>query len=246
MHSAKRWGVSLILVISIVITACDPSSAYDWSYPSQFAVGVGGITLQTTPCVGVSGPTPPPAIPTPTQQPTLTSVPAPTPRPIPTSTPIPPPTSTPIPPPTSTPTPTLPPPNCPGGYYCIDDASLAYFGSWRHDTGLGGPYYNGTQSFTGPYFGGRAGDYAQVTFNGSQILYYAIVDNHHGIATLLLDGSYQYTVDLYRNVRQPFTLVWSSPQLASGTHTLNIIYTNTKDGASSGTVITIDAFAVRP
>jgi serine/threonine-protein kinase len=149
----------------------------------------------------------------------------------------------PAPTPTSTTTSTPPP----GAPYDVDDASsqITYSGPWQFNSGNAG-FYDGTQHYTGPTWHAHQGDYAQLTFTGTQIAYYAIVDTHHGNMDVQIDGSYQATVDLYRPERQGDVLVWTSPLLPRGSHTIRLIYDDTKNPASTDTVVTLDAFRIVP
>jgi hypothetical protein len=134
-----------------------------------------------------------------------------------------------------------------GAPYYVDDASsqITYSGPWQSDSGNAG-FYDGTQHYTGPTWHAHQGDYAQLTFTGTQIAYYAIVDTHHGNVDVQLDGSYQTTVDLYRPERRGDVLVWTSPLLPRGSHTIRLIYDDTKNPASTDATVTLDAFNIVP
>ncbi len=195
----------------------------------------------------------PPMLPTYTLVPTYTIPPLqPTYTLVPTYTippPPPPPTYTtqPPPPPTNTSIPTSPQslyPSCPTGFNCIDDSQFTYNGNWQQD-GSNPGFYNGTQHWDGIYWG-QAGDSASAAFNGSEVIYYAVVDTHHGLANVYIDGTFRQTVDLYRPYRQGFVNVWDSGPLPSGYHVITIYYINQKDSASTGTNVTVDVIAYRP
>ena len=133
----------------------------------------------------------------------------------------------------------------PPPYFSVDDATQGtaidqfnYVGSgWGHQSGEEGPAYpyDGTNSYDA-----TAGDYAAMTFNGTQIAYYAVTDSKHGIAAVSIDGGPETLVDLYSPNRTGDVPVWRSPVLAAGTHTLKIRVTGTKNAASSYHWITID------
>ena len=110
-------------------------------------------------------------------------------------------------------------------------------GGWGHASGEGAPAnpYDGTNSYDL-----TAGDYATMTFNGTQIAYYAVTDSKHGIAAVSIDGGPETLVDLYSPSRIGDVLVWKSPVLSAGVHTLKIRVTGTKNPASSNYYVTID------
>jgi hypothetical protein len=100
-------------------------------------------------------------------------------------------------------------------------------------------FYNASQSWDD-----TANDYVTVAFNGTQIKYYAVAGPWHGIAEVSIDGKVLSSVDLYSVAKAGNALVWTSPVLASGSHTLKIRRTGSKNAASAGTVITLDRVVV--
>lgn len=140
------------------------------------------------------------------------------------------------------------PPAPPSTPYYIDDFSsrVIYSGPWRSNSGNAG-FFDGTQHFTGPYFGAQPKEAsAMLSFAGTQIWDYAVVDNHHGNVDIYIDGNYQATVDLYFPQRHGDVLVWTSPMLPRATHTINLVYDGTHNPRSRDSVVTIDAFYVIP
>jgi hypothetical protein len=110
-------------------------------------------------------------------------------------------------------------------------------GGWGHASGEGAPAnpYDGTNSYDL-----TTGDYATMTFNGTQIAYHAVTDSKHGIAAVSIDGGPETLVDLYSPSRIGDVLVWTSPVLPAGVHTLKIRVTGTKNPASSDYYVIID------
>ncbi|HEX3044480.1 MAG TPA: hypothetical protein VHY08_06980, partial [Bacillota bacterium] len=82
--------------------------------------------------------------------------------------------------------------------------------------------------------------YYQVRFNGTQIKIYAAKASNHGIAAVSIDGGAETNVDFYASSRQEQALVYTSPSLAVGAHTLKVRVTGTKNASSSSYPIPAD------
>lgn len=121
----------------------------------------------------------------------------------------------------------------------VDDSSTAWsYSGWNHCTGCneaGVSYYNASQSWSL-----TAGETATLSFTGTGVKYYAVKAGHHGIAAVSIDGGAETNVDLYATAKAGDVLVWTSPALTAGTHTLRIRNTGNKNTSSSGTVVTLD------
>jgi hypothetical protein len=125
----------------------------------------------------------------------------------------------------------------------VDDAVVGtgldqfnYVGSWTHVTNTNIPNsYDGTVSYTD-----TANDYVTITFTGTQILLYAAERNNRGIATVSIDGGPPTTIDEYSATDAGDVLVYTSPILAEGTHTLKLINTGTHNANSTGTRVDVD------
>jgi hypothetical protein len=85
-----------------------------------------------------------------------------------------------------------------------------------------------------------AGAKATFSFTGTKVVLYAVKDVDQGIMSLSLDGGTPVDVDGYAPARNASGAVWTSPQLAAGSHTLTITNSGRKNGASSGNNIAID------
>jgi hypothetical protein len=89
-----------------------------------------------------------------------------------------------------------------------------------------------------------AGSRATVTFNGTGVTWIGYRDQFSGIARVYLDGALAATVDTYLSTGQAQSAVYVASGLASGTHTLTIEVTGTRNPASAGSWIWVDAFDV--
>ena len=83
------------------------------------------------------------------------------------------------------------------------------------------------------------GSAAQLHFTGRQVALHAVRDVDQGEMSLSVDGMNPVTTDDYAPSRNAAGVVWTSPTLASGQHTLTITVQQ-KDSTSSGNNIAID------
>jgi hypothetical protein len=94
------------------------------------------------------------------------------------------------------------------------------------------------------------GDTASMSFNGAQVLLYSATKNNRGHATVTIDaglpGAITQDVDMYANSSTGFgdVLVYTSPVLTPGPHTITVTNAGVKDAASSDIVISIDRMDV--
>jgi len=115
-------------------------------------------------------------------------------------------------------------------------------------SGLNQFRYTGTWSYasrSGAYFGdnhwsGVTGNTYEVAFTGVRADLYAAKAPNHGIAAVSIDGGTEQLVDFYASARSDKILVWSSPSLAAGAHTLRVRVTGNKNTASTGYTIPAD------
>lgn len=80
------------------------------------------------------------------------------------------------------------------------------------------------------------------TYNGGVVQLYGTKDTHHTIATVSIDGGASQDIDGYAMSRQAGVLLWTSPNLAAGTHTM-VVTTTTRanpDRTGSGVMFVID------
>jgi O-glycosyl hydrolase len=135
----------------------------------------------------------------------------------------------------------------------VDDAvqgtgpnQFDYSGSgWQHCSGsaCGDPQdlYAGTTSWSG-----NAGDTVTFRFDGVQARLYGVRDSNGGIGDVSVDGGPSTEVDFYAHSRAGNALMWQSPLLPSGSHTITLRVSGTKNPQSSGYLIALDRAEVRP
>jgi hypothetical protein len=85
-----------------------------------------------------------------------------------------------------------------------------------------------------------AGATATFRFTGVQAVLHAVRDVDQGIMTVAVDGGAPQSVDNYAASRNASGVVWTSPVLGSGAHTVTIVNTGQRNGASSGINIALD------
>jgi O-glycosyl hydrolase len=141
----------------------------------------------------------------------------------------------------------------PGAASQVDDAvtgtgtdQFDYAGSgWQHCSGgaCGDPQdlYDGTTSWDR-----QAGDSVSFTFTGARARLYGVVDTNEGIGDVSVDGGSATEIDFYAHSRAGDTLVWQSPLLAPGRHTVTLRVTGTRNPQSSASLIALDRAEVQP
>ena len=110
--------------------------------------------------------------------------------------------------------------------------------------GLRGPW---TSSSSSSDLGGsrsllKAAGYAQLSFTSGSVRWITRLDNASGIADVYLDGVKKTSVDLYSATTRAQQVAYEVKDLPAGTHTLRVVWTGTKNTASSGTTVSVDAF----
>jgi hypothetical protein len=112
--------------------------------------------------------------------------------------------------------------------------AIAYSGSWKRVTltGASGGYVK--RSLT-------AGNTATYTFSGNSVAFVSTRGPNRGFAELRLDGALVATIDLYSPAVSAKRLVWASGALTATTHTLQIRVKGTKNAASTGVRVDVDA-----
>lgn len=84
-----------------------------------------------------------------------------------------------------------------------------------------------------------------VSFDGTACSWIGLRTVSYGIASVSVDGGDPELVDLYAASDQWKSKLWSVSGLSDGPHTVTIRWTGTKNPASSGTSILVDAFDIR-
>ena len=77
-------------------------------------------------------------------------------------------------------------------------------------------------------------------FSGTQARFYGALASSHGIAAVSVDGGAETLIDTYSAARKDDVLLWSSPVLTSGNHTLKVRNTGLKNASSSGNFVVGD------
>lgn len=88
---------------------------------------------------------------------------------------------------------------------------------WGHCSNCGASFYNQSNSWDN-----TPNDSVSITFDGSQIKFYGVVGHSHGIGAFSLDGGAESLVDFYAPVNTGNTLIYTSPVLPAGQHTLKV------------------------
>lgn len=124
------------------------------------------------------------------------------------------------------------------GSSSVDDAdtTVAYAGTWGHASGESGPYA-GTNSYSN-----TAGSTATLTFVGTGVTLRGVTAPSHGIIGISVDGGAEVLVDEYSATRVGDVSVWTSPRLASGSHTIKVRATGNKNSQATDSWGTIDRF----
>jgi hypothetical protein len=114
-----------------------------------------------------------------------------------------------------------------------DSSPLITYGYWQGvtDTAASGGTYRQNAYATG---------HAQFTFSGTAVKWATIKGPDKGIASVTIGGVSKGKFDLYSATKISSVLTFSG--LGSGSHTIKIVVTGTKNSASSGYNVPIDAF----
>jgi hypothetical protein len=127
----------------------------------------------------------------------------------------------------------------------VDDAVRGTGRNQFSYTGAGGWFHCSTACIAGSYNGtvsgtDAAGDAATIAFTGTRIRLYTAVRDNRGFAAVSVDGRPETMVDMYAPADAGNVLVYTSPALTAGAHTLKVRDTGVRDPAGTGTRIAID------
>lgn len=111
---------------------------------------------------------------------------------------------------------------------------FSYGANWGVTTGVA-DMYAGTANWTF-----TTGAQATFRFAGTQVALHAVKDVDQGILSVSVDGGAAQDVDDYAATRNAAGIVWTSPTLANGTHTLTLTDTGRRNPASTGTNVAVD------
>jgi hypothetical protein len=93
-------------------------------------------------------------------------------------------------------------------------------------------------------YSGMAGRSATITFTGNSVAWVSTVGPSRGIARVFVDGVLVRSVDLYAPALGARRVVYARNGLPDGVHTIRIEVTGTRNAASSGNRVDLDAFVV--
>jgi hypothetical protein len=105
---------------------------------------------------------------------------------------------------------------------------------------------------SGIFSGGSAveavtpGARATFAFNGTAARWIGYKDRWSGMARIYVDGVLQATVDTYSATDQAKVVMYTTPALAAGTHTLTVEVAGARNASSQGNWIWVDAFEQAP
>lgn len=121
---------------------------------------------------------------------------------------------------------------------------------WTYGTGW---------SYSAPGCSGCAGKYqgddhytntanatATLTFTGTKVELYARKNTHHGQATVQIDGGTITTVDMYAASLTDQALIYTSPTLTAGSHSLVFKRKGTKNAAATDYYVVVDRADITP
>ena len=114
-----------------------------------------------------------------------------------------------------------------------DDANpgLQYSGTWTALGGLPSDYYDNTL-----HFSTAVGSYAEVTFEGTQVILSYTGYTNRGVMDIYIDGNKVDSLNQYNSTRV-YQKTWTSGTLANEPHTLKLIH-------ASGSFVDVDAIEV--
>lgn len=119
----------------------------------------------------------------------------------------------------------------------VDQTSVALAEVWDRDAS--------TSASGGAYAANRlVGSSASFTFSGTTVSLLGRKAPDGGRADVYLDGVRKATLDFYRSTTQWKAPMWSASGLAAGTHTVKVVVLGTRQAASTGTWVYLDAFVV--
>lgn len=112
---------------------------------------------------------------------------------------------------------------------------LRYAGSgWQYGAAPAGSYQGDQHASQ------TTDDTLELRFVGTQVRWYGAKDPVHGIAAVSVDGGAELSIDAYAATRQDNALLYASPALPVGVHTLKVRVTGQKNAASAGTRVAVD------
>jgi hypothetical protein len=117
------------------------------------------------------------------------------------------------------------------------DSRMLYVGTWPTLTDV-------AMSGGSLRYASASGASVTISFNGTWLGLIARTGPNYGRASISVDGGGSSLVDLYSSAVVNQRQVWATPALAAGNHTVRILYSGSRNAASTGTTINIDAVDV--
>jgi hypothetical protein len=121
----------------------------------------------------------------------------------------------------------------PESHTSINDDQFTYSSGWSTSSGTG-------KYQSDDHYSKITGSYWEYTFYGTQVELWGSLASHHGITEVQIDGGSATDVDFYAATRLDETLIWTSPILSEGLHTIRVTVSGRKNTASSGNTIMAD------
>jgi uncharacterized protein YjbI with pentapeptide repeats len=116
-----------------------------------------------------------------------------------------------------------------------------FSGSWNTCRHCGnGSLYAGTRSQSK-----TSNDTMTFPFTGVKATLYGLKAPSHGIGAVSIDNGAETNIDFYNATLIGDQLLWTSPVLAAGNHTLKVRVTNTKSSSATDTYVVVDRVAVQ-
>lgn len=116
-----------------------------------------------------------------------------------------------------------------------DYKQLQYMGSgWMSGSAPAGSYQSDI------HYSSTTDDSATFTFIGTKLKVYGVKESIGGIGAISIDGGTELNVDTYASTRQDNTLLYTSPELANGIHTMKIRVSGQKNASSTGSRVSLD------
>lgn len=115
--------------------------------------------------------------------------------------------------------------------------SLNYSGSWK-------TLANADSSGGVVNYSGVAGNTVSFDFTGNRVRWMATNGPNQGKAEVYVDGVFTRTVDMYSATRKFLLAVFDTGGLPPGQHSIMVRVSGSKNQASSGSFVTLDAFEV--
>lgn len=125
--------------------------------------------------------------------------------------------------------------------YMVGGTTTANDTQFNYDSAANWPYGGQTGAYQGDnHWSNLVNAYYQVSFSGTQVALYGGRAPWHGIAAVSIDGGAETPVDTYAATRADGVLLWNSPMLGAGLHTLKVRVTGLKNVNATGSYITAD------